>query len=139
MDGDEQLAELEASLRRFDAVGAAIATEALPAVLGAVQATAAAGTDPAGVPWAPTKDGRAALPHAASAVRAIVSGTTKALLTLIVGGPYVFHQRSKSKGKKGLPRRAILPTLEEGLPPAVTDAIGTAAARVVGRSIGGAR
>lgn len=137
MGDEDKLQELEAKLRKLDAVGTAIAVEALPGVLEAARATAAAGTDPSGAAWPKTKDGRDALPRAAGAVRAMVSGSTKALITLIVGGVYVFHQRSKSKGKKGLPRRAILPDLEDGLPPAITKAIGDATSRVVGRALGG--
>lgn len=135
MGAEDQLQELAANLRKLDAVGTRIATEALPGVLKASRATAAAGTDPDGNAWAPTKDGRAALPNAANAITAVVSGSTRAVLTLILKGVYVYHQRSKSKGKKGLPRRVILDIT--GVPQALADEIGAAAKRVIRRTMGG--
>lgn len=133
---DESLLDgLIANLRSFDAVGVDIATDALPAVLAAARATAAAGTTPDGQAWAPTKaGGNAPLPNAASAITAVVSGTTKAVITLVLKGVYVFHQRSKSKGKKGLPRREILPV--GALPAAIADVIHASARRVIGRQVG---
>ncbi len=125
---------LIATLRAFDAVGADIATDALPAVLAAARATAAAGTTPEGEAWAPTKaDGKPALPNAAGAISAVVSGMTKAVITLVLKGVYVFHQRSKSKGKKGLPRREILPMVD--VPEAIASAIRASVQRVVARQV----
>lgn len=135
MADESALDALVARLRALDTVGTAIAEDALPAVLKAAQATAAAGTTADGSAWAPKKDGGAALPNAASAITAVVSGTTKAVITLILRGVYVFHQRSKSKGKKGLPRREILPV--DSLPAAIADEIKASAKRVIARHMGG--
>ncbi len=122
---------LIARLRKLDRVGTAIAEEALPSVLQAVRTTAGSGSGPDGSPWPATKkDGRQALPGAADAISAVVSGATKAVLTLVLKGVYVYHQRSKSKGKKGLPRREILPV--ESLPDAIVSALHAAARRVIG-------
>ncbi len=60
-----------------------------------------------------------------------MSGTTKAVITLVLKGVYVYHQLSKSKGKKGLPRREILPV--DGVPAPIAEAIQAAARRVVGQ------
>lgn len=142
MAGEDQLDELVARLRRLDGVSLDIATEARAEVLAIAQASASSGTTPDGEAWAPTKaDGRGALPGAAGAVTAVVSGTTKALITLVLSGVYVFHQRSKSKGKKGLPRRGILPQLDKGdpLPDAMSKAIAAAAVRVRDRVMGGGK
>lgn len=133
MADESSLDGLIANLRKFDAIGAAIATDALPGVLDAARKTAASGAAPDGTAWAPTKDGRAALPKAAAAISAVVSGTTKAVLTLVVSGVYVFHQRSKSKGKKGLPRREILPV--DSLPDSIVEAVQASASRVIGRRL----
>ena len=65
-----QLDELVANLRRLDAAGVEIATTALPEVLADAKATAAAGASPEGQAWTPTKEGRPALPNAASAITA---------------------------------------------------------------------
>jgi hypothetical protein len=131
---------LEASLRSFDGIGVAIAKDALPAVEAAARSTAEAGTDPSGVAWAPTKDGRAALPNAAAVLRAVVSGTTQALITLVMPRAYQFHQASKNRSaKRGLPRRVILPNVDTGIPDGIRDALLASAARVAGRVLGGSK
>ena len=134
MADESNLDNLIARLRTFDEIGVAIATSALADVLDAARATASSGTTPEGAAWAPTKDGRRALPNAANAITAVVSGTTKAVITLILKAPYVFHQRSKNRSvKKGLPRREILPISD--IPAAISDAIQVSARRVVGRQV----
>lgn len=135
MADESALDGLIAKLRALDEVGVAIAEDALPEVLKASKATAAAGTTAEGAAWAPKKDGGAALPNAAGAITAVVSGSTKAVITLILRGVYIFHQRSKSKGKKGLPRREILSI--NTVPATIADAIQVSAKRVVARRIGG--
>lgn len=134
MADESQLDGLIDRLRGLDRVGVAIAEDALPRVLAAARATASSGTTPDGKPWAPKKDGTAALPNAAAAISAEVSGTTKAVITLVAKGPYRFHQRSKSTGKKGLPRREVLPV--DAVPAAISDAIQASAKRIVARRLG---
>ncbi len=138
MDGEEQLDALADKLEGLETVGLAIATEAVAGVQAEARATAAAGTTPAGNSWAPNKDGSAPLEHAAGAIRAVVSGSTKAVITLIVSGVYVFHQRSKSRGKKGLPRRELVDL--EDVPQPIVATIAAAAKRVIERRmLGGSR
>jgi hypothetical protein len=132
--------ELDGLIAKLDAIagiGGAIAADAAPGVQAVARKTAAAHTDPEGNAWKPTKDGRAALPRAPGAVTAVVSGTTTAVITLILKGVYIFHQRSKSKGKKGLPRRLILDV--ESVPPAIAEVISASAKRVLGRTMEGRR
>lgn len=136
MDGESQLDTLMARLRAVDQIGHAIATGARAGVERVVRATAAAGTTPDGEAWAPTKEGDKALPNAAAAISVVVSGTTKAVLTMVLRPPYVFHQRSKSKGKKGLPRRVVLPEAENGVPAAIADEIEQSAKRELARAMG---
>jgi hypothetical protein len=136
VDGElTALDELVANLRRVDAVGVAIAEEALPEVLEEARRTAAAGTSPDGEPWAPKNDGGRALPNAAAAIVGRVSGVTKAVIVLTLGRPYVYHHGSKAKDK----RRPILFTPANGVPQRMQDAIRRAAVRVVGRVLGGGR
>ncbi len=135
-----QLDALEANLRAFDRVGVDIARDALAGVERAARETASAGTDPSGKPWAKTKDGRGALPNAASEIHAVLSGATQAVIVLVMKGAYRFHQGSKNKSeKKGLPRRVILPTADTGVPSGIREALAASVARVVGRKLGGAR
>ncbi len=138
MAADESALDgLAAKLDAIAGVGGAIAADAAPGVQAAARKTAAAHTDPEGKAWAPTKDGRAALPNAPSAITAVVSGTTTAVITLILKGVYIYHQRSKSKGKKGLPRRVILDI--EDVPPAIAQVIAESAKRVLRRTMEGRR
>ena len=127
-----ELDRLIAALRALDGVGVAIVEEALPEVVKAAQATAAAGTDAYGTAWAPTTEGQPALAHAAAAITGAVSGSSKAVLTLSLPFPYAFHQQGKGRRK-----RPILPDEDQGAPPRMVDAIRAAAERVVARRIGG--
>lgn len=126
-------------LRAVDELGVAIATEARADVESAARAPAAAGTAPDGTPWAPKKDGGKPLAGAAAAISAVVSGTSQAVITLILRGRYVVHNfgRKATKGG-GLPARPILPDPRKGdVPTAITDAIRAATARVLARRFGG--
>lgn len=134
MDDLAKLDDLVANLRRIDAAGVAIAEEARPAILEEARRTAAAGTAPDGTPWAPTKDGRKALPNAASAISAVVSGSTVAVITLVLRGAYVFHSAMKGKG-----RRPILPSLKDGLPDKYEAILRAAAKKVFSRVLQGGR
>lgn len=136
-DDLEGLGAVVASLREIDRVGTAIAVRAQPGVLAAARATAAAGGSPTGEAWAPTKEGRAALPNAAAAIGVEVSGASRAVLVITLPVPYVFHQRSKSKS---LPRRQVILEGEDGVPAPIVDAIERAAVDVIGETMrGGSR
>ncbi len=136
MSDESQLDGLIERLRKLDGVGVAIAEAALPAVLEASRATASSGTAPDGTAWQPRKDGSAALVNASAAISAVVSGSSRAVITLILKAPYVFHQLSKNKSTKtGLPRREILSV--DDVPAPIVEAIQSAARRVITRSLGG--
>ncbi len=113
------LDELVAKLRKVDAIGVEIATDALPEVVQLARATAAAGTDPYGTTWKPTKKGRAPLQNAASAITARVSGLTTAVVSIVLSGFYVFHH----------PTRSMVPTKAGGVPDPLVQAVHRAAAR----------
>lgn len=134
MDADlGQLDELVARLRRIDGASVAIAEAAKDEVLEIARETAASGTTPDGKAWRPTKENRRrALPKAASAISAVVSGATEAVITLVLSGVYVFHHGAKAKNQ-----RQILFDPKKGVPPKMRDAIARAAARVIQREIGG--
>lgn len=140
MDGDlTPLDELAARLEDLDKVGGKIATNARPGVERVARATAAAGTTPDGETWAPRKKGGGKpLADAASAITVVVSGTTRAVLTLVLSGVYVYHHRSKTKSKtKGLPRRVILPEPGDDLPSGIVSEIQKSAKSVLERLLGG--
>lgn len=140
-----QLDELAAGLRALEkGASKAIAEEALPDVLEEVRATADAGTTPDGQPWAPTREGKRALPGAGAAITAIVSGASEAVITLILRGKYVFHHRGIGKGKgkaeakSGTPARRILPDpRKDGVPPRIVEILQRTAARVVAERLRG--
>lgn len=136
VDDLSALDELAANLRRFDRVGADIAADAAPGVQAAARATAAAGTDPYGTPWAATKKGSAPLQNAAGAISAVVSGTTTALIVLVLKGFYVFHDAGV---KDGAPQRKILPDRAKGIPTKILDVIRTSARKIVAGTAAGAR
>lgn len=131
------LDQLVDRLRTLDRAGVAIAEEARADVEGAIKATASAGTAPDGTPWAPKKDGGGQpLRGAAAAVRAFVSGSSQAVITLVIRGRYVIHQFGRKSAKGGgLPARPILPTRGD-VPPSVAKAIADAARRVASRALG---
>lgn len=130
-----ELDALLGSLRELDAVGVEIAEAALGDVVAAARATAAAGSDAYGAPWKPTKPGDKALPNVAGAISGEVSGSSRAVLVLKVAGyKYRFHQLAKGKR---LPKRAILPEDDQGVPAPMLDALRRAAQRVIAKKLGG--
>ena len=123
---------LAGHLRSLEDASGAIAREARADVEAAARATAEAGTAPDGAAWKPRKDGGRPLANAAAAITAVVSGTTKAVITLVIKGHYVFH----NFGTKREPKRQILPDAKKGLVPAkITEAVRAAARRVVAREV----
>lgn len=133
---DAELGQLDAladRLRAVDRVGVEIAETALPEVLDEARRTAAAGTTPDGAAWPTKKDGGRALPNAAGAITATVSGLSTAVLVLVLRGGSIFHHLAKGKGY----RRQVLFDPANGVPERMRSAIERAAARVVGRVMGG--
>jgi len=117
----DQLTALAARLRDVPQLGNEIAKEAAPSLLSLNKASAAAGTTPMGEQWAPTKQGKRALVHAADAITASVVGD---VIFLVLSGINVFHNR----------RRRIVPSKGTALPPGYRDAIFAAARRVIERA-----
>lgn len=90
MDGDGAYAAAKARVQALREIAAAGAREAAPELLAAVRATASAGQDPDGKPWPLTKEGKRALPEAASAIRA---RATDDAVELSIGAPYSYQKR----------------------------------------------
>lgn len=108
-----------------------VAKEAAPRVQAALRASAAAGTDPDGTPWADRKEGGQAYANSSSKV------TAKALANIVqcgVTGPEVFGQF----GAHGMPTRKTIPAVGDDLPPAIVDAL-TEGARVAFEKITGGK
>lgn len=123
------LSEWAARVRSLRDFAKDTAAESEAGAVRAVQESAAAGVDPDGNAWAPTKDGRRPLKNAAASVFGKVAGAT---LRLGVRGRYVFHDRGVGKT---IPARHILPV--GALPPGVLRAIQEAARRVFRRHMKG--
>ncbi len=135
MDADlGALSAIVERLRSVDRLGVAIAERALPGVLDEAQRTAAAGTTPSGEAWPLTKDGRRALPNAAKAITAHVSGAGQAVITLVLPAPYVYHQNAKGKT---LPRREVLFSPDDGVPARMRDEIERSARELVAATMEG--
>lgn len=92
---------------------------------------ASRGATPDGKAWAPTKDGRQALPKAAQNIDVEARGT---VVVASVEGPYALHTQGRVRG--GM-RRQILPT---GATPApMTAAIDRVVTAEFRKTMGGAR
>lgn len=83
---DEMIGECE-RLARFPEE---VARRAAPRLQRALRATAAAGTDPYGKPWPPTKEGDRALPNAAKAIAVVAEGSS---VRASIGAPYSYQKR----------------------------------------------
>jgi hypothetical protein len=118
---DAALSAYATRLRGLKNLARVAAAEAAPAILAAVQKTAAAGTDPEGKPWPPKRDGTQALPNVAGAITAVAKG---AVVLVKLTGAYVFHHYAKGKD-----RRRILPDGGAGIPPQISEAVKTASER----------
>lgn len=131
MSGDAALADFIARLRSLPRLAAEVANEAAPLVERAARANASRGLDPDGQPWAPTKDGKRPLEHAAEALTAKATGT---VVELVLVGYHVIHHY----GTKRLPARRIVPDAGAGIPKQLADAMREGARRVFVRLMGGA-
>lgn len=144
MEAEDQIRELAERLRSVKSSSYAIATAAAPELEAAARETATSGTDASGAAWAATKAGGKALAGAAGAISAVVSGSTVAVVTLILRGKYVFHQRGIGKGKgkpdakAGTPAREVLPDVRrDGVPPKMLAILARVAQRVTAGIMGG--
>lgn len=130
MDGDQALIQMIASVRELEKFPELVAKEAEREVLAEARRTAAAGTDPYGVPWAPRKEDNArALQQAAGNVFVLAAGATIRVMTR---GVYAIHN-----GMRGKSRRQIIPDPERGIPPRMREIIRAAAQRVFARATQG--
>jgi hypothetical protein len=117
-----------AKLHKLSGFNVEVAKAAAPKVEAVVQASAAAGTSPSGQAWAPTKDGKRALPKAGGAVRALSKGAT---ITILLSGHYTWHQNSKNHPREIIPERG------KGVPAPISEAIKEASREVFFRTMGG--
>lgn len=131
--GSDNLAPLDALIGNLRKLASnaeeQVAKEALLLITAVAKATAAAGTDPYGVPWRPRKDGSRAIPDAANAVDVVLRGSILvvrvhrgAAIQNYLGGDY---------------RREVIPDGDKPLPRAYVDAIQLAASRVFARVTSG--
>jgi len=128
VDGDAKLSDFIRRLRSMKDLAAQAAREAAPLVEAAVRRQAADGQAPDGGAWAPTKDGRRAIPNAARAITAVAKGSA---VQIVLAGVYVFHHYGK-----GLPERRIIPG-QGAIPAPVVAALREGARRVFRRVAGG--
>lgn len=124
------LDEMIRRARALEDAESAIAKEAAPRVLAALQATARAGTTPTGKPWPATKEGGRALVNAASHLAAKALGS---VVKVTLTGVDVIH----NAGTGWIPKRRILPETGEAVPPVVAKAVEDAARAVLGRIASG--
>lgn len=130
MDADATLSAFIARLRSLPRLAEEVAREAAPLVERAARSNAERGLDPEGKPWAPTKDGKRPLQHAAEALTAKATG---AIVELVLVGHHVVHHY----GTKRMPARRIVPDAGAGVPKHLADAMREGARRVFGRLMGG--
>jgi hypothetical protein len=123
-------------LRKLDTVGVAIAEDALPDIVAANKATAAAGTDAYGTPWPKKKDGGAPLVDVAGKISGVISGSSKAVIVMTVEG--YWHRFHQSGIGKWLQQRAILPEDDRGVPPKMVAILRASTSRVLARTFRGA-
>lgn len=121
-----------ATLRGLDGpdVERAIAARTAPLLDAAVKRTAAAGQDPDGKPWAPTKDGGAPLAHAADHITTAASGS---IVRMTLTGPDVYHHFGATRG--GI-RRQVIPDAGAGIPQVAVAAITRAAREEIAARVG---
>jgi hypothetical protein len=137
-DGYAQLDAMVATLRKLGQAPTLVAAVAAPLVSAAAKATAAAGTDPYGVPWPPKKDGSRPLANAAAAVSAAaVAGT---VVQLRLDGTATGSQKVQAiqhHGTGNIPARAMLPRGGEDLPKGIAAACQAAASKVFQQATAG--
>ncbi len=105
MDGDARLNEMLEALRDLHELQERVAKLSAPRIEQAVRAQAAAGLDPEGRPWAPTKDGRRPLAHAANAIHVDALG---GVVVIVLTGKEVFHHFGAAR----VAARRIIPDSE---------------------------
>lgn len=116
-------------MKRLSTFDERCAELAAPKMQEAARASADAGVDPNGRPWAPKKNGARALAHAAEHVTAEAHGNR---VDLIVDGPEFWHQTAKEGGT--LPQRKIIPSVGDPLPPSLKAAADEAVAQAFAES-----
>lgn len=120
---------MAAKIRDLRTLNTDVAEEAAPAVLSAARATASAGTTPTGEAWAPLKKGTGKpLKNAAASISSEPIG---AIIEIQVAAPEFFHTTGR-----GSPKRTIIPDVGDDIPPGMSKAIATVAAKVFARKVG---
>jgi hypothetical protein len=105
MDGDARLNEMLEALRDLHQLQERVAKLSAPRVEEAARAQAAAGLDPEGRPWTPTKDGRRPLVHASNAIHVDALG---GVVVIVLTGKEVFHHFGTGR----VAARRIIPDAE---------------------------
>lgn len=95
---DADLAGMVQALDRVGDIASTIAPGVAKLVREHLESTIAAGTDPYGNPWVPTKDGHRALAGAAKALAVTAIGT---VVWIVLTGPEARHHQGWIKGGKG--------------------------------------
>lgn len=116
------------AVESLSTVSEEIAKEASEEILKISKSTAAAGTDPYGTKWRPTKDGNRAIPDAANAVDVIVRRTL--IIIRVFRGAAIQNYISEEY------RRQVIPDPRKPLPENMKAAIERSAAKVFARKMG---
>ena len=125
--GFRALDDMIARLRAVPQMADAAAPELAEAVKGEIDAQIAAGVDPQGKAWTPTREGNRPLVNAAKAVTSKALGT---VILITLGSPEVFHHF----GAQGKPVRQVIPQ-EGGLPMKLGNAIRLGIVNVWNRTV----
>lgn len=127
------LEEMIANLRALDGMVERATRYAAEELERAIKKTAAAGTTPDGVPWAPTKKGKRAMRNAAAHVSASAVG--RDVIRVKLEGDDVFHHFAA----RGEVRRQVIPDGGGETPAIVRTAIEAGADRAFGEIMGGGK
>lgn len=129
MAADAALTDFIARIRTAGAtIQEAAAREAAPLVSAEARRTAAAGTDPYGIPWRPKKDGTRAIPDAAAAVDAKARGPVVVITAR--RGAAIQNALSESVGRR------IIPDATQGIPAGIAAALQEGARRAFRKAMG---
>lgn len=132
MNGDAELDEIIARIRKVPQLGRIAAPEVADAVDAQLRSTIGAGESSDGKPWAPRKaDGGRALVHASDAVKV---GAIGSVVWMRVTGIEAAHHRGAVKGKVARP---IIPTAATGIPAGMIAPVTNALTEVFKREVGG--
>lgn len=132
MSNEAAFDALQAQIRRLQdlpGAGERYAPEVAEVLQVGISRQIAAGTDPAGTPWQPTKEGKRPLQHAAGALTCFAAGN---VVIAKLTGLEALHHMGAVKGKI---RRQILPSAQ--IPAPITAAISEVVTRRLRQDVTG--